>query len=91
MCSSDLPLGHRLVPRADGRGVVPALEILYVNKAIGALIREGRAFQIRSALQTGKAQGMQLLSMALDDLVKAGTVAAADANRFRPEGVEGSP
>ncbi|MCA9618594.1 MAG: PilT/PilU family type 4a pilus ATPase [Myxococcales bacterium] len=84
-------ISQRLVPRADGRGVVPALEILYVNKAIGALIREGRAFQIRSALQTGKAQGMQLLSMALDDLVKAGTVAAADANRFRPEGVEGSP
>jgi twitching motility protein PilT len=60
---------QRLLPLADGSGVVPALEILYVTRPVAALIRDNRAFQIPSVMQTGRAQGMQLLDDALRDLL----------------------
>ncbi|MEM6790461.1 MAG: PilT/PilU family type 4a pilus ATPase [Myxococcota bacterium] len=67
-------ISQRLLPRGDGQGVVPALEILYVTKAIGAMIRENRTFQLRSALQTGKAQGMQLMDTAVAALLREGAI-----------------
>ncbi len=75
-----------LVPArsADGAaaGRVPAIEVLYVNRAVGNLIRENKTFQIRSILQTGASQGMGLLDDALAAAVDEGRVAAADAARF---------
>src|SRR5688572_22726502 len=47
-----------LLPRADGDGRVAAREVLVVNAAIGAIIREGKTHQIYSAIQTGGNQGM---------------------------------
>ena len=67
-------ISQRLVPRADGEGRVPALEILVNNKAIGNLIRENRTFQIKSILQTGAREGMTLLDASLTRLVKEGTI-----------------
>ena len=72
-------ISQRLVPRADEAGVVPALEILYVNKAVGTCIRDNRTFQINSVLQTGKAQGMQRLEDALAELVRAGVISTRAA------------
>ncbi len=46
-------ISQRLLPRADGNGRVPALEILMANKAVGNLIRENKTFQIKSVLQAG--------------------------------------
>ncbi len=74
-------ISQRLVARADGKGRVPALEVLVVNRAVGNLIRENKSFQIRSILQTGAAQGMCLLDHSLTQLVKAGTVTAEEARR----------
>jgi len=80
-------ISQRLLPTSDGEGVVPALELLYVTKAIGSMIRENRTFQIRSSLQTGKAQGMQLMDTAVAELFKAGRisreVAAANSEDTR--------
>jgi len=67
-------ISQRLLPTSDGQGVLPALEILYVTKAIGSMIRENRTFQIRSSLQTGKAQGMQLMDTAVAELFRAGRI-----------------
>lgn len=67
-------VSQRLLPRADGRGRVAALEILINTKAIGNLIREEKTFQIYSILQTGAAQGMGLLDGSLQQLVKSGMV-----------------
>lgn len=67
-------ISQRLLPRADGAGRVPALEILYASKAIGNLIRENKTFQIRSALQTGSAHGMCLLDSSLETLLKQGVI-----------------
>jgi twitching motility protein PilT len=53
-----------------GGGRVAAMEILMVASGVANLIREGKTFQIPSAMQTGKGLGMQTLNDALLDLVK---------------------
>ena len=67
-------LSQRLVPTADGKRRVPALELLVINRAIGNLIRDEKTVQIRSSMQTGKSHGMYLLEQSLNDLVAAGTI-----------------
>ena len=56
-----------------------ALEVLLVNAAASNLIREGKAFQIPSIMQTGKGQGMSTLNDALLDLVQKGVVSPKEA------------
>ncbi len=68
-------VSQRLLPRKDGRGVVPAVEILMSTPAVANLIRESRVHQIRSAMQTGADLGMQTLDAALQDLVSSNVVA----------------
>jgi twitching motility protein PilT len=65
--------------RRVGGGRVAALEILVSSPAITNLIREGKAHQIVSSMQTGKAAGNRLLNDSLADLVKAGTVEYEEA------------
>jgi len=72
-------ISQRLIPRADGNGRVPALEILIANKAVGNLVRENKTYQIKSVLQTGGAQGMCLLDSSLAELVKSGTITREEA------------
>ncbi len=79
-------VSQRLVPRQDGRGRVPAIEVLIANRAVSNLIRERKTFQIESVLQLGAADGMCTLEQSLDRLVSAGVVNRADAAAHRPEG-----
>jgi twitching motility protein PilT len=72
-------VSQRLLQRADGRGRVPALEILLGNRAVANLIREAKTFQLRSLLQTGATQGMALLDLSLAQLVRERTVAREEA------------
>jgi len=72
-------ISQRLLPRADGKGRVPALETLIVTKAVANLIRENKVFQIQSILQTGATHGMGLLDHSIRAHVQAGTVRREDA------------
>ncbi|HTO69297.1 MAG TPA: PilT/PilU family type 4a pilus ATPase [Myxococcota bacterium] len=72
-------ISQRLLPRADARGMVPAVEILVVNRPVANLIREEKTVQIRSTMQTSANAGMCLLDGSLAQLVKAGTVKRDDA------------
>ena len=67
-----------LLPRVGG-GRVAAYEILVATPAVRSLIRQNKSFQITSAMQTGKRQGMQLLDDALADLVRSGMVTLENA------------
>jgi twitching motility protein PilT len=71
-------IAQTLLPKKGG-GRVAALEILIVTPAISNLIREGKTFQIPSAMQTGKNHGMVMLNDALFELVKKGLVEPRDA------------
>lgn len=71
-------IAQTLLPKKGG-GRVAALEVLIVTPAISNLIREGKTFQIPSAMQTGKNHGMVVLNDALFDLVQKGIVEPKDA------------
>jgi twitching motility protein PilT len=62
-----------------GGGRAAAYEVLLVNSAIANLVREGKTFQIPSAMQTARKQGMVLLNDALFELVQSKKVEAREA------------
>jgi twitching motility protein PilT len=68
-----------LVKRADGRGRVIAAEILVTTPAISNLVREGKTYQIPSALQAGRGLGMQTLDQHLAELVRSRQVTMSAA------------
>jgi twitching motility protein PilT len=76
-----------LVPTADGRGRVAALEILIPDDAVRNLIRQGKIEQIYSGMQTGTASGMQTMEQSLASLVLRHVITREEAlNRSsRPE------
>jgi len=63
-----------LVKKASGSGRAVATEILVATPAIANLIREGKTYQIRSALQSGRAHGMHTMDQHLAELVNRGEV-----------------
>jgi twitching motility protein PilT len=83
-------IAQRLLRRADGKGRIAAVEILFGSPAVSALIRERKHHQIPSVIQTGRRDGMQLLDDALRDLVRTGAVAAEEAQRFATTRLRGA-
>ena len=67
-------LTQRLLPRADGDGRVLAYELLVVNDAVRNMIRDGKAHQLNSIMQTGRGLGMQLMDHHVRDLYDAGVI-----------------
>ena len=63
-----------LLKRRDGRGLVPALEIMIGTPAVRNLIRENKVAQLPSAIQTGQKFGMISLDQSLKELVSRGIV-----------------
>ena len=60
---------QRLIPTKDGKGRVPALEILLFNAAVRNLVKEGKLNQIYSIMQTQKSSGMMTMNHSLHKLV----------------------
>lgn len=59
-------LSQLLIPTADGKGRVMALEVMVPNAAIRNLIREDKVHQIYSQMQVGQAKfGMQTMNQCL--------------------------
>jgi twitching motility protein PilT len=67
-------LSQTLLPRASGKGMVAAFEIVLANQAIRNLIRDSRTFEIPSYMHVHEGSGMQSLEDALAHLVLSGTV-----------------
>src|SRR6266480_2900134 len=72
-------ISQQLIPRADGKGRVLALEILTNTPAVANVIREAKTFMLPGIIQTGKKQGMQLMDDALVELHKRGLISADEA------------
>ncbi len=66
-------------PKPGEFGRCMAQEIMIVTPAIANLIREGKAPQVYSSIQTGMKMGMQTMEQALANLVIAGQVAFEEA------------
>jgi len=78
-------ISQTLFKRRDIKGRVAALEILICTAAVRNLIREGKTYQIPSAMQTGKKYGMQTLDDAIMDLLKKTWISAEDAYMYSTE------
>ena len=61
---------QQLLTRADNRGRVLAAEIMIVNSAIRALVRDDKIHQMYSVIQTGGKLGMQTMNQALYGLYR---------------------
>lgn len=68
-----------LCKRKDGAGRVAAYEVMVGTPAVRNLIREGKVAQLYSAIQTGRAVGMQTMDQSLSELVQQGWIEANEA------------
>ncbi len=79
-----------LLKRHDRGGRLAVNEILVVNEAASAIIREGATQKLQDVLVSGKAEGMQFMDDAIWQAMQQGMVSpheaymkAIDKNRFR--------
>jgi len=72
-------VAQNLFKRVDGKGRVAALEVMISTPALANLIREGKTYQIPSAIQTGKKHGMQSLDSAIQELLDARVISPEEA------------
>ncbi len=80
-----------LMKRCDGGGRVAVNEILVINNAVSAIIREGATQKLQDVIVGGKGEGMQFMDDAIWEQLVAGTVSpheaymkAIDKQRFKP-------
>lgn len=66
-------IAQALLPKIGG-GRVAAIEILVNTKAVANLIREGKTFQVPSAMQTGRREGMVTHENAIEKLIEKGLI-----------------
>ncbi|TFD81919.1 type IV pilus twitching motility protein PilT [Cryobacterium psychrophilum] len=71
-----------------GGGRVVATEVLVGTSAIANLIREGKTYQIASAMQAGRSLGMHTMDQHLADLVNAGQITRHSAEE-KAQDIEG--
>ncbi|MBU4477994.1 MAG: type IV pilus twitching motility protein PilT [Candidatus Omnitrophica bacterium] len=81
---------QRLMPRVDGTGVVPAVEVMIINPTIVKLIRENRVDRLQNTLQSFSDQGMVTFNQSLVNHVKANLISldTALANSSNPEALK---
>ena len=72
---------QRLIP-AIGGGRVAATEIMVANAAVRSLIREGKTYQLDTAIQTGAEQGMQTMDRTLAQMVRGGVITYESAREY---------
>jgi len=65
---------QKLLPTKDGKGRVPAVELLMATPAVRNLIRNSKTHQLYTVMQTGSQFGMQTMDQALKNLVRRGLI-----------------
>jgi len=83
-------VSQSLFPRADGDGMVPAVEILLCTPAVRNLIRENRTFEIPNVIETSRSLGMTTLDASIAELCFNGLISREDAvsRAAHPEAME---
>jgi len=78
-------LAQKLVPRADGKGRVVAMEVLRGIGAVAHVIRAGNLHQMYSVLETHRKEGLSTLENHLKRLVDEGVLKRRVALRYANE------
>ena len=75
-------ISQRLLPVKEGKGRVPAVEVLLNSPLISDLIFKGEIHEIKEIMKKSRELGMQTFDQALFDLYEAGRISYEDALRF---------
>jgi twitching motility protein PilT len=81
---------QQLVPMADGRGRIPAVEVLRATYAVRNHIRRGNLDRLYNELVGGRGRGMVSMEQSLADLVRSGSISLEEARvrSSRPDELE---
>jgi twitching motility protein PilU len=74
-------ISQRLIPRADGKGRLPAVEILINTPLMSDLIFKGEVHEMKALVAKSNEQGMQTFDQSLFDLYERGMINLEDALR----------
>lgn len=74
-------IAQQLVPGCHG-GRTAAFEVLTFTQAVRSLLRDGKAYQLASYMQSGRQQGMQCMDYALAYLAKTGEITKQTAQEY---------
>jgi twitching motility protein PilT len=82
-------LAQRLLPRADGKGLVLACEVCMATPAVRKRIREGEPHLLFSEMQMGRKHQMQTLDGSLLELYQRGEISydSAISNAREPDSI----
>jgi hypothetical protein len=80
--SLKLIVSQLLVPHANGRTRVGAFEILKSTSPVRAIIRDGKTYQLGSAMQIGRSQGMLTIDASLEQLLTEGKISFETAYQY---------
>jgi twitching motility protein PilT len=72
-------IAQKLLPSKTPHKQVAAFEVLKGTSTIANMIRDEKTFQILSAMQIGRSQGMQTFDEALKDLLRRDQITPATA------------
>jgi twitching motility protein PilU len=74
-------VAQRLIPRRDGKGRVPAVEVMLNSPLVSDLIFKGSVGEIKDLMKRSRELGMQTFDQSLFDLYEAGLITYEDALR----------
>jgi twitching motility protein PilT len=77
-------VSQRLLRRADGMGLVPAMEIMINTAHLTELIEKGATRELEKAISEGRHYQMQTFNQSLLDLVRSGMVTEEEAVASSP-------
>jgi twitching motility protein PilT len=86
-------VAQRLLPRADGKGRIVCTEVMVMNDAIRALIRDRKFQQILSMIEIGSRDGMITFDESVSNLYATGQITYEEAvlNARDPERIVSQP
>jgi twitching motility protein PilU len=74
-------ISQRLIPKAEGKGRLAAIEIMLNSPLISDLIFKGEVHEIKDVMKRSRELGMQTFDQALFELYEAGLITYEDAMR----------
>jgi twitching motility protein PilU len=75
-------VSQRLLPLKEGKGRIPAVEVMLNSPLISDLIFKGEVHEIKEVMKKSRELGMQTFDQSLFDLHEAGRISYEDALRF---------
>lgn len=71
-------ISQRLIPRASGKGLIPAVEVLVATPIVKKYIEENNLSEIKNIMKQGQYYGMQMFDQAILKLYQEGKIKLED-------------